>query len=102
VNPVKRHARRSFFHPNTLVCVGVAKLASRHENFLGGLISKAGKALGSSLGSMAGQALGLELEGLSAEDREFERPAGPRRSASAGGPAIVPPESRNVSAGMCM
>jgi uncharacterized protein (DUF697 family) len=31
-----------------------------------------GTTIGSSLGSMAGKAFGLELEGLSAEDREFE------------------------------
>lgn len=37
--------------------------------FFGGPV---GTALGSSLGSMAGSALGLEFEGLSAEDREFE------------------------------
>lgn len=37
--------------------------------FVGGPV---GTALGSSLGSMASNALGLELEGLSNEDREFE------------------------------
>ena len=37
--------------------------------FIGG---PAGAMLGSKLGSMAGKAFGLELEGLSAEDREFE------------------------------
>lgn len=37
--------------------------------FVGGPI---GTSIGSSLGSMASNALGLELEGLSAEDREFE------------------------------
>jgi hypothetical protein len=34
--------------------------------------SSAGAQLGSGLSSMAGQVLGLELEGLSSEDREFE------------------------------
>jgi hypothetical protein len=38
-------------------------------SFVGG---PAGTALGSKLGSMAGKAFGLELEGLSQEDREFE------------------------------
>lgn len=38
-------------------------------SFVGGPI---GAKLGSSLGSMAGRAFGLELEGLSQEDREFE------------------------------
>jgi len=37
--------------------------------FFGGPV---GTALGGQLGSMAGSALGLETEGLSAEDREFE------------------------------
>jgi hypothetical protein len=40
---------------------------------LGGLVGgPLGATLGSGLANMAGQALGLELEGLSPEDREFE------------------------------
>jgi hypothetical protein len=40
---------------------------------LGGIVGgPLGATLGSGLANMAGQALGLELEGLSSEDREFE------------------------------
>jgi uncharacterized protein (DUF697 family) len=39
---------------------------------LGAMGGPVGSALGGQLGSMAGRAFGLELEGLSAEDREFE------------------------------
>jgi len=50
--------------PNVLPLAGGA---------LGGLVGgPLGAKIGSGLASMAGQALGLELEGLSAEDREFE------------------------------
>jgi hypothetical protein len=56
------------------VLKGVAKKAlpiagTALGGFLGGPI---GAQLGSGLASMAGNALGLELEGLSNEDREFE------------------------------
>jgi hypothetical protein len=39
---------------------------------VGGLVPGLGGALGSQLASQAGQLLGLELEGLSPEDKEFE------------------------------
>lgn len=78
---IKRAARgvRSFANSAAGKAIGgVLKKAAKHAlplvgraagTFLGGPL---GGQIGSKLGSFAGQALGLELQGLSAEDRDLE------------------------------
>jgi uncharacterized protein (DUF697 family) len=69
----------NFAHSSTGQALGgilkgaVKKVLPLAGGALGGVVGgPAGAAIGSSLASTAGQALGLELEGLSPEDREFE------------------------------
>jgi hypothetical protein len=65
---------------------------------LGSIVPGVGTAIGGTLASTAGRALGLELEGLSPEDREFEiarrfvRLAGDAAMNAAAAPPGTPPE----------
>jgi uncharacterized protein (DUF697 family) len=80
---------------------GVLKsVAKRYLPVVGGALGSmvapgVGTALGASLGSMAGRAFGMELEGLSAEDQEFEVARQYVRFASAAAQhaAMAPPNS---------
>jgi hypothetical protein len=82
------------------VLKGVAKQALPMAGAaLGSVIPVAGTAIGGALGSAAGQMLGLELEGLSPEDQEFEtarqfvRFAGEVAQQAASAPANMPPQA---------
>jgi len=75
---VSRRARKAFRSPAFRALGGSLKgLAKKALPVVGGALGSivapgAGTAVGSALGSAAGRIFGLELEGLSPEDQEFE------------------------------